>query len=232
MNDTLLKMVVEAIQNTPKEYYEVGGTVIYERIFCYEFYHQFRKLQENPKYCDAMISGLSDVLLSGEPGKCTGNILDKIREIWDNKETSKDDIEHEKFPDFVLHGGLDNTDEQKQLMVIEVKRSSMINAKALYDDIDKLVQIIGNLKFQIGLFIAVGMSSEKLKEKLKKHKGLLESCFCKENLYFIATEDIPKPKSNSCSSPAKDVPQKTDFSKYYFSAAKFLGESLNCGSKD
>lgn len=215
MNDTLLKMVVEAIQNTPEKYYKADDVVMYERIFCYEFYHQFRCLMSPVME--------KKFILSGETYKKLGFLPD----IFDAPNGAN------RSPDFVLHGGLNDVRAENQLIAIEVKRADAVN-KGVGCDIYKLMQLMrkDRLQFQIGLFIAVGMSGKELKGELKNHKGLLETCSCKENLYFIATEDIPKPKSNSCSSPAKDVPPKTDFSKYYFSAAKFLGESLNCGSKD
>ena len=154
MNDTLLKMVVKAIQNTDPKYYKVFNTVLYERLFCYEFYHQFRKQQESQND-SSVISGLSDVLLSAEPGKDTNNKLKEIRNMLEYKNRSKRGWKrHRKFPDFVFHGGLKNTEAQKQLMVIEVKRDSMIkkNEKILRSDITKLIQIIDNLEFKVGLF--------------------------------------------------------------------------------
>lgn len=219
MNDTLLDMVVKAIQNTPEKYYKADDVVMYERIFCYEFYHQFRCLM-SPEMEEKYI-------LSGETYK---HLMTDLSIVFD-VDASKED---KCSPDFVLHGGLKDIHAENQLIAMEVKRKDAVSKTNLEYDITKLIHLMEKeqLQFQIGLFISIGMDREELEGELRGCKDLLENCSCQERLYFIATEDIPKPKSNSCSSPAKDVPPKTDFSKYYFSAAEFLGESLNCGSKD
>lgn len=78
MKEDLLEMVVKAIKKTDDKYYKAFNVVLYERLFCYEFYHQFRTLQEDKNY---VVNGTSDILLSGEPGKKTGNSLDEVQKI-------------------------------------------------------------------------------------------------------------------------------------------------------
>ncbi len=190
LKNKLLAWVINAIRNTDPKYYKAFNYVLYERIFCYEFYHQLRIQQESLNE-NFLISGLSDVLVSGELGKKIENNLDRIRDVFVGEEKIKD-REYEKFPDFVFHGGLEDTKEEKQLMVIEVKRKSGITNESLKNDIRKLITLTNekNLKFQIGLFIAVGMTRCELKEELKKLEEDVLSCPHFDKIYFIATEDI------------------------------------------
>ena len=227
MNDTqLLNMVVEAIRNTDVKYYKAFNTVLYERPFCYEFYHQFRILKQKN---GCVVSGTSDILLSGELGEETGNSLDKIQKnltgiIQNNK--TKNDL---KFPDFVIHGGLTDTDKGNQKMVIEVKREQTCSPNNLYVDILKLQKLVDDklLSFHIGLFIAVGMNKYQLKTKLKdnltddfKNKNNVtenspEELLKKnpEKLYFIMTDEITSEKSHT----DKDVSRK-----YYYTAKELI----------
>lgn len=222
----LLDMIVTAIKETKPKYYEAYGNVLYERPFCYEFYHQFRELQQQNKY---VFSGTSDI--SGEPGKITGNSLEEIQKILTGikikqSDKTKNDI---KFPDFVIHGGLVDTNKENQIMVIEVKRAQTCSPDNLYIDIIKLQKFVDEklLGFKIGLFIAVGMYKWQLKEKLqdelsckfKKENGIKENSpieLLKKNpykLYFISTKEITSENKSS----DKDVS-----SKYYYTAKEMI----------
>lgn len=229
MNDTqLLNMVVEAIRNTDVKYYKAFNTVLYERPFCYEFYHQFRILKQKN---ESVVSGTSDILLSGEPGKKIGNSLDEIQKKLTGiiqSDKTKDDL---KFPDFVIHGGLTDTDKGNQKMVIEVKREQTCSPNNLYVDILKLQKLVDDklLSFQIGLFIAVGMNKYQLKTKLKNNltKDFKNENHITENspedllkknpekLYFIMTDEITSKKDPT----DKDVSRK-----YYYTAKELIGD--------
>lgn len=110
-------------------------------------------------------------------------------------------------------------------MVIEVKREQNCSPDNLYVDILKLQKLVDEklLNFQMGLFIAIGMTMYQLENKLQKN---LTDKFKKDNnimennpiellrknpkdLYFIATDDIKSTAEN-------------DFCKYYFTAKELI----------
>lgn len=206
--DNLLSLVRLAISNTNEFYYkfdEFGGK-LYERNFCYEFYHQLRML----------LSSYTSYILSGEPCKA---IECDLYYLANKQGEVEKDKSNKRFPDLVLHGGLTNHDENKQLMVIEAKSDFNDKEKVSFD-IKKLLVMIhpSLLKFKIGLFIAIGSTIEELNKNLKDiffinnhlEEDLLRS-FCndistefpytgvsfhddfnelKKNIYFITTHAI------------------------------------------
>ena len=77
---------------------------------------------------------------------------------------------HHKYPDFVLHEGQDKNDRQE--LIVEVKTKAGIKNDNFLNDIKKLHDFTHNNKwgnFKAGLFIAVNMSNDDLKEAIDKN---------------------------------------------------------------
>lgn len=129
-----------------------------ERVFAYEFYHQWRKILEKTDLC---------VFLNGEISKRV-----------------KDDLVRKKgttlFPDIVLHGGQDN--DNNQLIVCEIKRKEGITKDSFKLDLQNLTKYLSNEfftrnPFKCGVFILVGdtmdkLRSEEYKEAVKSIDGI------------------------------------------------------------
>jgi len=139
-----------------------------ERVFCYEFYHQFRNIMEMNE------QRYKDLLLNGEIKKCERSLNSKKYH----------------FPDFVLHTG--NEDCLRQELVIEVKTKMGLNSSNLLYDIRKLSYFthdFGDANFKAGLFIAVNMNNNDLEEMLKRSR-----CLKNENtdrIFCIGTASNP-----------------------------------------
>lgn len=208
----VLDMVAEAIRKTDEKYYSYNNIMLYERIFCYEFYHQFRLLQESK-----MRNVLEDerriwesLILSGEPWKNIAIPLKDVLEAEKKKRLThpsgdKPPKEY-KEPDFVLHGGLCNINPDLQIVAIEVKKKESDNINLWVADLAKLSKMrsLEKLHFRMGIFIVVGMTNEEMKENLNGH----ELDFDLSNIYLIGTESL---RSNPffqldsiCSNPKKN----------------------------
>ena len=177
MND-YLNDVLEAIQRVDVHYFKWNDyqdkteleKEMLEHVFCYEFYHQFRKIMEckNSKY--------HDLRLNGEIKKI-------IAEGYQNK------IEKNRFPDFILHEAQDTKNMQE--LVIEVKTVDNISPCKFLYDLLKIDAMISQLEFKAGLFIAVNMDNEMLRSKIAtalENNDIKIKNRCK--IYFMATASV------------------------------------------
>ena len=182
----LLGLVLLAINKVDKHYYSKDEyAYVYEKGFCYEFYHQFRLLL-------CLIS--DDIILNGEPYKNLEIELISEYETLNIKKKNKS----ETYPDFVLHKGLNDMNSENQFMAIEVKRKNSIDNKKIVNedrtsfenDIWKLNLFITNLGFKIGVFIAIDLDVKQIKEKLKKMEKIKEYITLEnaDRLYFISVK--------------------------------------------
>lgn len=148
-----------------------GDDFMLERVFCYEFYHQFRKLMGKPK-----------------------NRM-KYKELYFHGEITKYLESGSKAPDFVLHSGQDNI--IKQAVVIEVKTMKRIQQNQsecnMRKDIEKLLLLMrkDGLAFKYGVFIGVNCNNEDLKNKILRMRGKPFDSYKDlfDSLYIIGTED-------------------------------------------
>lgn len=125
-----------------------------ERVFCYEFYHQFRKIMERKgKY--------GNLIFNGEIRKDGINFLDTT------------------FPDFVLHAGQNNFNNQE--CIIEVKTKKNITNKDFIKDIFKLAGLIVERDFESGIFICTNVDNIDLLRIV-----LDESKYIKENIKILS----------------------------------------------
>lgn len=146
--DEYVSLVLDALNNVDKKYFEieVSGTKSpkkRERVFCYELYHQMRKLQELNEHLDLTING--------EINKA-GNLV--IKENFD--------------PDFVIHrqGSMG-----KNHAVIEVKTSK--DKRGIFKDFETIKCMVNCYGYKIGIFLITGSDIEWfVKEILPELKDL------------------------------------------------------------
>lgn len=167
-----------AIKGTDKVYckwkdWYTKKDVMLERVFCYEFYHQFRKLMEQPENKEKY----KDLLFHGEITK------------------------YGKVPDFVLHGGQDNNNIQ--VVAIEIKTVERIYQNQqecnMENDLIKLLNLIAdtNLNYKYGLFVGVNCDNDFFVREFKK------MCKCKidnysdcyDRVYIIGTDEAERPQT-------------------------------------
>lgn len=121
-----------------------------ERVFAYEFYHQWRMILD--------VFGIH-LYINGEISK---EIKDKM----------KNNHVKNLFPDLILHGGQDCHDAKKQLIACEIKRKEKISGKKVKEDIESLINYLSKeyftkTPFQCGVFILVGETLENTLETKK-----------------------------------------------------------------
>lgn len=205
-NSVFLNDFVKAIQHADLKFFiwhDIGSSInkpsqftMQERVFCYEFYHQFRMIMEANMY------KYGNLIFNGEIKKSE---IDKLLEHTEesNKESDKEsnkepnkDSENKskeyKYPDFVLHGGQD--DDTHQECVIEVKTAERIKknvAIGIGGDIDKLLKFVdeNKLNYNTALFIAVNMDNKELKEQIEKIADKLTGRNANK-IYFMATKSV------------------------------------------
>lgn len=129
--DDYVSLVVDALQNVDVEYFEIQqygteNTKRRERVFCYELYHQMRKIQERRKLLDLTING--EINKTGHP---------QIIENFD--------------PDFVIHrqGSMG-----KNHAVIEVKTSK--DKRGIFKDFETIKCMVNCYGYKIGMFLITG----------------------------------------------------------------------------
>lgn len=150
-----LKDIIEALENVSPSYVVNSNTPghLAERIFAYEFYHQYRLLMENCNEYEGCI-------LCGEQSK-----LYDDKNLGKTTETKKE----QQSPDIVLAGNVENIDPATQYWVAEIK---MAGNASWEEDIKKLVKYAKNqLSFKHLFFIYVCNGEEqkmKIIQKLDK----------------------------------------------------------------
>ncbi len=98
-----------------------------------------------------------------------------------------------KFPDLIVHGGRNNTEKQKQMVVCEAKRFSILSSQNFLDDLNKLLEFSGNIiwkgnGFKYAVFLLIGGSSDKLSERIKT---VFSNQECElENLYDCSKQTV------------------------------------------
>jgi len=149
--DKYIEMIQSAVDKVNRSYIEVDpkkdrNFVYYERIFCYELYHQMRCLQTQH-------SDLFEFKIHGE--------LTKDRYEGFGKVT----------PDFLIHIP-NEVGKEKNRVIVEVKTSKN-NADEIFKDFEKLNKFIKmDNGYQYGVFIWVGEKLSDLHEEIKKRKRL------------------------------------------------------------
>ncbi|MEI3606572.1 hypothetical protein SPD48_12770 [Pseudogracilibacillus sp. SE30717A] len=129
----------------------------YERVFCYELYHQLRRvLQKEQGDLE------KKVILQAELQK--KQISDEVEDLMG---ISK--LEGRYIPDFLIH---EPHTVSNQNLIIEVKANPNLNDNEMLDDIKKIDQFISRYRFEKGVFLSINISKEKLKKLLSSKKLL------------------------------------------------------------
>lgn len=160
-----LKNVSDEFWRLPRAY---GGSVIRERAFCYELYHQLRMCQIDLR--DNRLNGLLDLTVTGEIDKRGYSVL----------ETNE-----QKNPDFVFHKAGESCSNE---VVMEVKgRIDGRYIEEIINDFDTLALFIAHpyLHYNIGVFLLYGKTMPELKRLIREN-------FCKiqENTQTRANASI------------------------------------------
>ena len=195
--------VLEAIQRVDVHYFKwddfgsehlLDKEEMLERVFCYEFYHQFRKIMEckNNKYHKLRLNGEIKKGIALGYQSIVETIKKDTEEIKKDTEEVKDSQEKDRYPDFVLHEAQETDNIQE--LVIEVKTKNNLNSNNLLYDLLKIDAMISQLKFKSGFFIVENMDNKELRNKIKtvlgnlKNKDIDIKNLCK--IYFIATDSV------------------------------------------
>lgn len=133
---------------------KVGAQAHLERVFAYELYRQWMNYLEE--------HGVKNLVINGEIGKA-------LKEEFEADENNKEKKQRDNFPDLVLHKSQGN--DEKQIMVCEIKREGVSNSDLLLD-LYKLScytseKIFWKKPFKYGIFILEGKNASLNKMKIK-----------------------------------------------------------------
>ncbi|NEW03270.1 hypothetical protein GYH73_021195 [Bacillus megaterium] len=121
----------------------------HERVFCYELYHQLRKIMEQNKLNEK-------VILQAELRKA--QVGSEIEQLF--KVQSTDGV---YYPDFLIHEPhtFDNQD-----LIIEVKANPKLTVEDMKRDILKIDQFINRYEYKKGIFLAINIKEDRLNQLL------------------------------------------------------------------
>jgi hypothetical protein len=146
-----------------------------ERVFCYELYHQFRKIMEQKQN-----ELTEEWILQGEPRK--GPIGSEIEEYCEVQS-----IDKIYYPDFLVH----EPNTMNNGLIIEVKANPSLTIKDMKKDILKIDQFINKYEYQKGVFLAINITKDRLKELLNDSRlivPLKEQVICTDEILLIFKE--------------------------------------------
>lgn len=130
-----------------------------ERVFCYELYHQIRKLMDNHEQDHP---SQTPVYFQGELQK------DQINGVIEYFDGVNGALQKEYIPDFLLHSV---GDFSRQELIIEVKSDPKIPIKGITDDLLKIQEFITRYSYRRGIFLAINVPYEHLSKHLKTLVG-------------------------------------------------------------
>lgn len=163
----------QCFQDTKKSPIKKAAFTYGERAFCYELYHQLR---------DALPKCSTDVITPILYGELKKETLWKMtKEHFGVKQLNK-----EYIPDFLLHspGNFDN-----QEVVMEVKTSPKLQPIHIIADILKLDEFITVYHYDMGIFLAVNVSMDNLKAKIRKYTNRLQHIAATSKIHIISAEN-------------------------------------------
>lgn len=140
-----------ALKNVDEKYWNVHSAededFIRERVFCYELYHEMRKLQENDKG-GIKYSTFSNIDLYAEP---------------DKRGWAKLKPDEKKNPDFIFHKKANSNN----LIVMEVKGNENGDIKKDFDTLTAFLSEKNYLKYKYGIFLLYGKTMTVAKNKIQ-----------------------------------------------------------------
>ena len=125
-----------------KEYLDGYG----ERVFCYELYHQTRKLMENDPERFKKVR-LQSELEKQQIGKVVEDYF-KVKKL-----------DKEFMPDFLLHTPLSF---ENQYLIIEVKSNADISFSGIKPDLEKIQQFISRYNYERGVFLTINTNPNRM----------------------------------------------------------------------
>ncbi|MDD5502794.1 MAG: hypothetical protein PHH26_04940 [Candidatus Thermoplasmatota archaeon] len=147
MREQLKRLVIDSIKEVKEPYFKIKATyepsgIVRERVFCYELYHQMRKMQEREPT-------LASITLNGE--------LDKRGYLNFNKRDRKN-------PDFVFHK---QGDMEHNTAVIEVK-GDISKSSQMIKDLNTITTFIHKYQYKFGFYICYNYRLNNIKTMLNE----------------------------------------------------------------
>lgn len=141
-----------ALENVDEKYWNVHSAenedFIRERVFCYELYHEMRKIQES----------------DGDSGKYrTFSNIDLYAEP-DKRGWEKLEDDEKKNPDFIFH----KKAESNNLIVMEVKGNKNGDIKKDFETLTAFLSEKNHLKYKYGIFLLYGNTMTAAKNKIRQ----------------------------------------------------------------
>ncbi len=135
-----LTTFVQALNNVPNEYF--GKT---ERLFAYELYNQLRNLQYLLP---------QNVVFDAE--------LPKRRlSLTEEQDLNLLSLNNLMSPDIIIH---ERETADHQLLVSEIKAEKYLSAKNMIKDLNKLIALRHNYRFNVGVFVAINVDMQKIQD--------------------------------------------------------------------
>lgn len=126
-----------------------------ERVFCYEFYHQLRKLVDTERV--ANVNFLNESKLQAE--------VQKMQIIELEESLGLNPMSSEFAPDFLMHSP---GNANAHPCVIEVKCEHDISARKVLRDLLKLNEFIIKYNYQSGIFLSINTTDEHIDVLLRR----------------------------------------------------------------
>ncbi len=126
-----------------------------ERVFCYEFYHQLRKLIDNERV--ANVNFLNEAKLQAE--------VQKMQIIELEQSLGLNPMSGAFAPDFLMHSP---GNANSHPCVIEVKCEHDISSRKVFGDLLKLNEFIIKYNYLCGIFLSVNTSNEYINTLLEE----------------------------------------------------------------
>lgn len=142
-----LPFITDALNHVEQPYFLLPTTytpIMRERVFCYEFYHQMRTLQNTPGY-----PRLSNLYIHAEIDKSGHKDFDKA---------------HQANPDFIFHVP---GEFKRNTIVVEVK--NRLEKKGISKDLNTLLTFVSTYQYKIGILIVFNKSITQVSTYLRKN---------------------------------------------------------------
>lgn len=151
-----------------------------ERVFCYEFYHQLRKLIDQEKINNPNF--LNGALLQGEVEKM--QIIELIQRFQLRNLTGQ------LSPDFLMHSP---GNANSHPYVIEVKCERNLSARKMLIDIEKIDQFVTQYNYDRGVFLAINANSELIQENINRIQNYVNQLQGRNRIKIISKENQQTP---------------------------------------
>ncbi len=130
-----------------------------ERSFCYELYHQTRKLMENYISENPPPHNQPPIILQAELKKT------QIQDIVQFLPGLDQSLTKEYIPDFILHAP---GPYEIQEAVVEVKSTPELTFGDIKSDLKKIQEFITNYNYRLGIFLSINVDPTRIIEIMNK----------------------------------------------------------------